>query len=163
MNIKAQKILVIAGGTGGHIFPALAVAEALKAQGVTVEWMGAETGMEKKLVSERYPIHFLPVKGMRGKNLTAKIVGFFYLLRAFMRAIRIILKINPDAVLGMGGYASGPGGMAAWLLRKKLVIHEQNAKAGLTNRILARFAAKTYQAFPDALPKAETVGNPVRA
>src|SRR3990167_6119440 len=158
-----KKLLIIAGGTGGHIFPALAVADALQQAGVVIEWMGTTVGMEKKLVGDRYPMHFLPVKSLRGKGFLAKLSSLFYLVGATLSALRIIYKMKPDAVLGMGGYASGPGGIAAFLLRKKLVIHEQNAKAGMTNRILSHVANKVLQAFPGALPKAETVGNPVRA
>ncbi|HLB56137.1 MAG TPA: undecaprenyldiphospho-muramoylpentapeptide beta-N-acetylglucosaminyltransferase [Coxiellaceae bacterium] len=160
-----NKLLIIAGGTGGHIFPALVVAETLKKQGVLIEWLGTETGMEKKLVANRFPIYFLPVKAIRGKSFLTKILSPFRLVRAIFLAHGMIKKINPDCVLGMGGYASGPGGIATWLLRKKLVIHEQNAKAGLTNRLLSHFATTVLQAFPNAFSKkvaAITVGNPVR-
>ncbi|MCX7120759.1 MAG: undecaprenyldiphospho-muramoylpentapeptide beta-N-acetylglucosaminyltransferase [Gammaproteobacteria bacterium] len=160
-----KKLLIIAGGTGGHIFPALTVADELQKQGVLIEWMGTEAGMEKKLIAGRYPLYFLPVKTFRGKSIGVKLIAPFRLLHAVFLAYRIIQKTNPDVVLGMGGYASGPGGIAAWLLRKPLVIHEQNAKAGLTNRLLSRFAKKVLQAFPDTFSnriKAITVGNPVR-
>lgn len=161
-----NKILIIAGGTGGHIFPALTIADAMQQKGVAIEWMGTELGMEKKLVSDRYPLHFLPVKTFRGKSILVKCLAPFRLIYAVILACRMIQKINPDVVLGMGGYASGPGGIATWLLRKPLVIHEQNAKAGLTNRILSHFARTVLQAFPYAFlnnKKALTVGNPVRA
>src|SRR3990167_9218958 len=161
-----NKLLIIAGGTGGHIFPALVVAETLKKQGVLIEWLGTETGMEKKLVANRFPIYFLPVKAIRGKSFLTKILSPFRLVRAIFLAHGMIKKINPDCVLGMGGYASGPGGIATWLLRKKLVIHEQNAKAGLTNRLLSHFATTILQAFPHAFSNnvlAITVGNPVRS
>lgn len=160
-----KKLLMIAGGTGGHIFPALVVAETLKKKDISVEWLGTEVGMEKKLVAHRFPIYSLPVKAIRGKSFLTKIIVAFRLLRAIFLAYRIIKKINPDCVLGMGGYASGPGGIAVWLLRKKLVIHEQNAKAGLTNRLLSHFATTVLQAFPNSFSKnvdAITVGNPVR-
>lgn len=161
-----MKLLIIAGGTGGHIFPALVVAEALQKQGVHIEWMGTEKGMEKKLVGNRFPLYFLPIKALRGKSVMTKLMAPFHLLQSIVIAYRMIKKINPDCVLGMGGYASGPGGVAAWLLRKKLVIHEQNANPGLTNRLLSRIATTVLQAFPDAFSKnyhALTVGNPVRA
>ena len=161
-----KKLLIIAGGTGGHIFPALTVADELQKQGVLIEWMGTEAGMEKKLVAHRYPIHYLPVKTFRGKSIAVKLAAPFRLLYAVFLAYRMIKKINPDGVLGMGGYASGPGGIAAWLLRKPLIIHEQNAKPGLTNRILSHFAKSVLQAFPDTFSKrthAITVGNPVRS
>lgn len=161
-----MKLLIIAGGTGGHIFPALVVAEALQKQGVQIEWMGTEKGMEKKLVGNRFPLHFLPIKALRGKSVLTKLMMPFRLFHSILIAYRMIKKMNPDCVLGMGGYASGPGGMAAWLLRKKLVIHEQNANPGLTNRLLSHIATTVLQAFPNAFSKsvnAITVGNPVRA
>jgi UDP-N-acetylglucosamine--N-acetylmuramyl-(pentapeptide) pyrophosphoryl-undecaprenol N-acetylglucosamine transferase len=160
-----KKLLVIAGGTGGHIFPALVVAEKLKTQGVLIEWMGTEVGMERKLVDNRYPMHYLPMKALRGKSVLTKLFAPLRLLQTIFLAYRMIKKINPDCVLGMGGYASAPGGIATWLLRKKLVIHEQNARAGLTNRLLSHFANTILQAFPNAFSKhisAVTVGNPVR-
>jgi UDP-N-acetylglucosamine--N-acetylmuramyl-(pentapeptide) pyrophosphoryl-undecaprenol N-acetylglucosamine transferase len=160
-----KKLLIMAGGTGGHIFPALVVAQAFQKQGVQIEWLGTEAGMEKNLVSPYFPLHFLPVKALRGKSLKEKLLAPFRLVKSVMLAYQLMKNINPDVVMGMGGYASGPGGIAAWLLRKPLVIHEQNAKAGLTNRVLARFATRVLQAFPDAFSKnisAVTVGNPVR-
>lgn len=158
-----MKLLIIAGGTGGHIFPALTIAETLQKQGVLIEWIGTEAGMEKNLVGNRFPLHFLSVKTFRGKNIFAKIAAPFRLLRAVWKAYFLIRKINPDCVLGMGGYASGPSGMASSLLRKKLIIHEQNAKAGLTNRWLSYFATTILQAFPNTFSvPAITVGNPVR-
>lgn len=161
-----MKLLIIAGGTGGHIFPAMVIAETLQKQGVLIEWMGTDIGMERQLIANRYPMHFLPVKALRGKSVLTKIFAPFRLLCAVFLAYRVIKKINPDCVLGMGGYASGPGGIATWLLRKKLVIHEQNAKAGLTNRLLSHFATTVLQAFPHAFSNsvsAITVGNPVRS
>lgn len=160
-----HKLLIMAGGTGGHIFPALVVAQELKKQGVVIEWLGTEAGMEKNLVAPYFPLHFLPVKALRGKSIAEKLIAPFRLLKSIIVAVRLIKKINPDVVMGMGGYASGPGGVAAWILRKPLIIHEQNAKAGLTNRILARFATRVLQAFPNSFSKnskAITVGNPVR-
>jgi len=160
-----KKLLIIAGGTGGHIFPALTVADELQKQGVAIEWIGTEAGMEKKLIANHFPLYFLPVKTFRGKSLCEKFIVPFRLLHAVFLAYRLIKKINPDVVLGMGGYASGPGGIAAWLLRKPLIIHEQNAKAGLTNRLLSHFSKKVLQAFPNTFSKrmhAITVGNPVR-
>lgn len=162
---RDMKLLVIAGGTGGHIFPALTIAEALQKQGVAIEWLGAEVGMERQLVGDRYPIYFLPIKSLRGKSFFSKCSAPFHIIKSILLARRLIKKINPDVVLGMGGYASGPGGVAAWLLKKPLVIHEQNAKAGLTNRLLSRVATTVLQAFPAAFSntcRAITVGNPVR-
>src|SRR3990167_3815803 len=160
-----HKLLIMAGGTGGHIFPALVVGQALQKQGVAIEWLGTEAGMEKNLVTPHFPLHFLPVKALRGKSVTEKLIAPFRLLKSIIIAVRLIKKINPDVVMGMGGYASGPGGIAAWILRKPLVIHEQNARAGLTNRVLAQFATRVLQAFPDSFSKnieSVTVGNPVR-
>lgn len=160
-----RRLLIIAGGTGGHIFPALTIAEALQNKGVVIEWLGAEVGMERELVGDRYPIYFLPITALRGKSIPAKCAAPFRILQSIFLAYRLIKKINPDVVLGMGGYASGPGGVATWLLKKPLVIHEQNAKAGLTNRLLSRVATTVLQAFPDAFTTnclAITVGNPVR-
>lgn len=159
-----KKLLIIAGGTGGHIFPALTIADYLKAQNVSIFWMGAEAGMEKQLVADRYPLYLLPVKGLRGKNLIEKLKTPFRLIKSVFLAYHYIQKIQPDVVLGMGGYASGPGGLAAKLARVPLVIHEQNALPGLTNKVLSKIATKTLQAFPSAFSKnAVTVGNPVRA
>lgn len=159
-----KTVLIIAGGTGGHIFPALTVAHELKREGISIFWMGAETGMEKNLVGDQFPLYLLPVKGLRGKNLLEKIKTPFRLLRSICLAYLYIQKIKPDVVLGMGGYASAPGGIAAKLARIPLVIHEQNALPGLTNKWLSKIATKTLQAFPSAFSeKAKTVGNPVRA
>lgn len=164
--MQFEKVLIIAGGTGGHIFPALVIADALKAQGVSVQWLGASVGMEEKLVGDQYPLHLLPIQAIRGKGLVKKVLAPLRLCRSVYLAMKLIKKINPDLVIGMGGYASGPGGVAAWLLRKPLVIHEQNAIAGLTNRVLSKVATKVFQAFPGAFlqkSQAITVGNPVRS
>lgn len=164
-STHTHTILIMAGGTGGHIFPALVVALALQKKGVKVEWLGTQAGMEKKLVSPHFPLHLLPIKALRGKSVTQKLLAPFRLLHSIFLAYRLIKKLNPNVVIGMGGYASGPGGVAAWLLRKPLIVHEQNARAGLTNRILARLANRVLQAFPNAFSKkikAVTVGNPVR-
>lgn len=162
---RMKKLLIIAGGTGGHIFPALAVADALKAQGVLTEWLGGEVGMEQRLVGSRYPLHLLAVKGLRGKSIWVKCMAPVRLLRTLYEAMRVIKAVKPDVVLGMGGYVSGPGCLAAWLMRIPVVIHEQNAIPGFTNRILSHIAKTVLQAFPDAFPSAVhalTVGNPVR-
>src|SRR3990167_113339 len=108
-----KKLLIIAGGTGGHIFPALVVAKQLQKQGVLIEWMGTEVGMERRLVADRYPIHYLPMKALRGKSIVTKLAAPYRLLKTIFLAMRIIKKMNPDCVLGMGGYASAPGGIAA--------------------------------------------------
>ncbi|MDP1574250.1 MAG: undecaprenyldiphospho-muramoylpentapeptide beta-N-acetylglucosaminyltransferase [Coxiellaceae bacterium] len=158
-----KTVLIIAGGTGGHIFPALTIADHLKQQGIAVYWMGAEVGMEKNLVGNQYPLYLLPVKGMRGKSVLEQLKTPFRIIKSVILAYQHIKKIKPDVILGMGGYASGPGGIAAKLLGIPLVIHEQNAFPGLTNKVLSRVATTVLQAFPNTFSKkAMTVGNPVR-
>ncbi len=159
-------ILVMAGGTGGHVFPALAVAEALRARQLDVVWMGTRRGLEARIVPEAgIPVAWISIAGLRGKTLLSRLAGPFRLAWAVVQALGVVARLKPAAVLGMGGYAAGPGGLAAWLLRRPLVIHEQNAIAGVTNRVLARFARRVLAAFPGAFPAsvpAEVVGNPVR-
>lgn len=158
-----KKFLMMAGGTGGHVFPALAVAQLLQQQGHEVHWLGTARGLENEWVPKaNIPLHHIKVNGWRGKKWSKLIVAPFVLIRALLQARRIIQAINPDVVIGMGGFASGPGGLAARLLRKPLVIHEQNAIPGLTNRVLSRIATVLLQAFPDTFPHAITTGNPLR-
>ncbi|HNP36553.1 MAG TPA: undecaprenyldiphospho-muramoylpentapeptide beta-N-acetylglucosaminyltransferase [Woeseiaceae bacterium] len=156
----------MAGGTGGHVFPALAVARSLKEQAQDVVWLGTQQGIEARIIpAAGIEIEWLSVKGLRKKGWLALIHAPFQLLRALFQALAVMRRRRPAAVLGMGGFASGPGGVAAWLLGKPLVIHEQNAAAGLTNRLLARLARVVLQAFPGAFKArtdVETVGNPVR-
>ena len=163
----SARVLVMAGGTGGHVFPALAVAEALRARGVEVVWMGTRLGLEARIVpAAGIPVEWITIGGLRGKALGTRLVAPFKVGLAVLQALRIVLRVKPAVVLGMGGYAAGPGGVAAWLARRPLVIHEQNAVAGTTNRILARLAKRVLAAFPGAFPDsvpAEVVGNPVRA
>lgn len=158
--------LVMAGGTGGHVFPALATAEKLQGQGVHVEWLGSRHGIEADLVpAAGIELHSIDVKGLRGKGKLSLLLAPFKLLLALVQAIGVVRKVNPDVVLGMGGFASGPGGLAAWLLRKPLIIHEQNAIAGMTNKALSRFAKHVLEAFEGAFPanvKTTSLGNPVR-
>jgi UDP-N-acetylglucosamine--N-acetylmuramyl-(pentapeptide) pyrophosphoryl-undecaprenol N-acetylglucosamine transferase len=160
-------VLVMAGGTGGHVFPALAVAEALRARGIEIVWMGTRLGLESRVVPEAgFPLECITIGGLRGKTLTTRLAAPVNIALAVFQALRIMLRIRPAVVLGMGGYATGPGGVAAWLTRRPLVIHEQNAVAGTTNRLLARLSRRVLAAFPDAFPggiDAEVVGNPVRA
>jgi len=159
-----RTIMIMAGGTGGHVFPALAVAEHLRAQGWRVIWLGARTGMEATLVPQHgYEMHWLRFSGLRGKGLLRALALPANLLLAFWQSARAILARRPDVVLGMGGYISFPGGMMASLFRRPLVIHEQNSVAGLANKVLSRLADRVLQAFPDALPGAQLCGNPVRA
>ena len=159
----SKTLLVMAGGTGGHVFPGLAVADLLKSQGWNVVWMGNPDGMEAKLVSSRgYEMAWVRFGALRGKGLLRKLLLPFNLLSGFWQALREIRRVKPDVVLGMGGYITFPGGMMAALLGRPLVIHEQNSIAGLANRVLAKVADRVVCGFPDALPKSEWVGNPVR-
>ncbi|MBT8141084.1 MAG: undecaprenyldiphospho-muramoylpentapeptide beta-N-acetylglucosaminyltransferase [Gammaproteobacteria bacterium] len=162
-----QAIVIMAGGTGGHIFPAMAVAKQLMASGCPVYWIGTDNSMEAKLVPQHnVPMRFINIQALRGKGLMTKLLLPLRLLKAIVQAIGILRELKPAAVLGMGGFVTGPGGVAAWLLRKPLIIHEQNAVAGMTNRYLARLARHVYEAFPhsfDNKQKTETVGNPIRS
>lgn len=160
------KVLIIAGGTGGHIFPALAVADLLAAQGVEIAWLGSEIGLEKTLVPQRFPLHVIAAKRLRGKGWRAALTAPWNMLASAWQAWRIIRRIKPQAALAMGGFVSGPGGVAAKLAGVRLVVHEQNAIAGYTNRILARFADAVAAAYPGIFAnqfQAAVVGNPVRA
>lgn len=161
-----MRVLIMAGGTGGHIFPALAVAKRLIEHGHFVAWLGSRYGMEGEIATaNNIPIYFIAARGIRGKSFMQKLLSPWRLLSALMQSLWIMHKVKPDLVLGMGGYVTGPAGLAAWLLRRKLVIHEQNAIAGMTNRILARFSRIIMEGFPQSFPKhflATHTGNPVR-
>jgi UDP-N-acetylglucosamine--N-acetylmuramyl-(pentapeptide) pyrophosphoryl-undecaprenol N-acetylglucosamine transferase len=158
-----KTIMIMAGGTGGHVFPALAVADRLRAGGWRVVWLGARTGMEATLVPQRgHEMAWIRFSGLRGRGLLAKLLLPLNLLVAFWQSLRAIRAHRPDVVLGMGGYIAFPGGMMAALLGRPLVIHEQNSIAGLANRVLAGVADRILVAFPGALPRSELVGNPVR-
>lgn len=170
-----RTILIMAGGTGGHVMPALAVADCLRDKGWHVVWLGTKAGLEAKLVTEKgYAMEWLKIGGLRGKGLLRKALLPLMLLLAFYQSAAAIFRNRPDVVLGMGGYTAFPGGMMASLLAKPLVIHEQNSIGGLTNRVLACLADKVLVAFPDVfrsakdkpLPcgkvKTEWCGNPVR-
>jgi UDP-N-acetylglucosamine--N-acetylmuramyl-(pentapeptide) pyrophosphoryl-undecaprenol N-acetylglucosamine transferase len=159
----ARTIMIMAGGTGGHVFPALAVAEYLRQQGWRVVWLGAKTGMEATLVPKHgYEVAWVRFSGLRGKGPMRAALLPFNLLVAFWQSARAIFAQRPDVVLGMGGYISFPGGMMASLLHRPLVIHEQNSIAGLANKVLARLADKVLEGFPGSLPGAQLSGNPVR-
>ncbi len=162
-----RPVLIMAGGTGGHVFPALAVAAELSASGVAVSWLGTQRGLESRVVPKAgYPLETMRVSGVRGKGLLHKLMAPFMLMVALMQALFIQLRLRPRAVLGMGGFAAGPGGVIAWLLRRPLLIHEQNSVAGLTNKWLAPLARTVMEAFPGSLPQRLQVihtGNPVRA
>ena len=153
----------MAGGTGGHVFPAIAVAQFLQKQGWDICWLGTKDRMEAHLVPKHgIPIRFIQISGLRGKGIKALLSAPFAIFRAVLQAKKIIQEEKPDAVLGMGGYVSGPGGIAAKLCGVPIILHEQNAIAGLTNKWLAKIATRVLQAFPTAFPNAEVVGNPVR-
>ncbi|MFC3852395.1 undecaprenyldiphospho-muramoylpentapeptide beta-N-acetylglucosaminyltransferase [Salinispirillum marinum] len=161
------RVLIMAGGTGGHVFPALAVAERLQQRHVAVAWLGTAKGIENTVVpAAGLTLHRLTVTGVRGKSGMTRILAPWFIVQSIWQAWRLIQQLKPQAVLGMGGYASGPGGIAAWLSRVPLIIHEQNAVAGTTNRLLSRFARTVLSAFPRAFGPdvaAQVVGNPVRA
>lgn len=160
------RIVIMAGGTGGHVFPALAVADRLRARGVEVIWMGTHYGLEAALVPKAgYPIEWISIGGLRGKGIANGLIAPFKLLIALSQALLAFRRRQPTAVLGLGGFASGPGGVGAWLQRRPLLIHEQNAIAGTTNRLLARLACRVMEGFPGAFSNAivaEYTGNPVR-
>ena len=162
-----RPVLIMAGGTGGHVFPALAVAEELQARGVAVSWLGTQRGLEARVVpAAGYPLETMRVSGLRGKGLLRMLLAPFMLAGALFQALRIELRLRPRAVLGMGGFAAGPGGVIAWLLRIPLLVHEQNSIAGLTNRWLVPMARTVMEAFPGSLPAAHHpvhTGNPVRS
>ncbi len=165
--MSSRPILVMAGGTGGHVYPALAVARALQAESRNIVWLGTRLGLESRVIpAAGIDIEWISVKGLRRKGVLALLAAPVRIGWALLQSLGVILRRRPAAVLGMGGFVSGPGGVAAWLTRRPLVIHEQNATAGLTNRLLARLARVVLQAFPGSFNSpvvAETVGNPVRA
>ncbi|MEX2367761.1 MAG: undecaprenyldiphospho-muramoylpentapeptide beta-N-acetylglucosaminyltransferase [Pseudohongiellaceae bacterium] len=176
------KVLIMAGGTGGHVFPALCIAEHLQAKGIEVEWLGTRSGLEASVIPKAsIPIHYISIRGLRGSSVWKKLTAPVSILMAVIQSLVKLLSIKPNCVLGMGGFVTGPGGIAAWLLRRKLVIHEQNAIAGFTNQLLFPFAFTVMEAFPGAFErkqkltfnpllkqfiksgKAIHVGNPLRA
>jgi len=163
---KGGPVLIMAGGTGGHVFPALAVAKVLRARGVAVVWLGVPGSMESRLVpAQGFPIEWVRVAGIRGKGALTWALAPLRIAAAVTQAIGVLRRVRPRSVLGAGGYVSGPGGIAAWLMRIPLLIHEQNAIAGMTNRWLARLATEVLEAFPGSFGPhvhANTIGNPVR-
>ena len=161
----SKKILIMAGGTGGHIFPALAIAKELKERGVAVEWLGGKNKMESRLVPRHgYKFHGVSSSGLRGKNLLVILKAFFLLGCGFFQTVIIFINYRPNIVIGMGGYASGIGGLISKLFFVPLFIHEQNSVPGTTNRLLSRLASKCFQAFENTFPEstgAITTGNPI--
>lgn len=163
---EAKVALIMAGGTGGHVFPALATADELRQRGVHVEWLGTRNGIEFEVVPRaNIKLHCINVTGLRGKGRLSLLFAPFKLLLALYQALKVLRQVKPAVVLGMGGFASGPGGLAAWLSGVPIVIHEQNAVAGMTNRLLSRLARRVLEAFQGAFKgrvKTQSVGNPVR-
>lgn len=162
----AGNVLIMAGGTGGHVFPALACAREFQSRGYSVHWLGTPRGIENELVPNAgLPLHLIDVTGLRGKGMLALLKAPFALLKSLFQARRIVRQLKPVCVLGLGGYVTGPGGLAARLAGAPLIIHEQNAVAGTANRSLVPFAGRVCEAFPDtfaASAKRRTTGNPVR-
>ncbi len=165
-NTTSNKhILVMAGGTGGHIFPALAISQSLQAQGAQISWLGSDKGMENSIVPKHsLDLYTVSAVGLRGKRLSALIKAPFLLAKALLQTFRLFRQLKPDAVLGMGGFASGLGGVVAWSMRIPVVIHEQNSVAGTTNKLLHKLSTQTFQAFEGAFATSsnlQTCGNPV--
>ncbi len=164
MSVRQPCALIMAGGTGGHIFPGLAVAEALRERGWRVHWLGAPGSMESRLVPPRgFALETIDFGGVRGKGALTLALLPLRLLRAFWQSIQVVRRVQPDVVVGLGGYITFPGGMMGVLLGRPLVLHEQNSVAGMANKVLAGVADRVFTAFPGAMPKAAWVGNPLRA
>jgi UDP-N-acetylglucosamine--N-acetylmuramyl-(pentapeptide) pyrophosphoryl-undecaprenol N-acetylglucosamine transferase len=163
----SRPVLIMAAGTGGHVFPALALARLLREQSLEVIWLGTERGLESRVIpAEGIPIERLSISGLRGKGALTWLAAPFRLGRALLQALAIMRRYQPSVVVGLGGFVTGPGGVAAWLTRHPLVIHEQNAIAGFTNRCLAHLARQVLEAFPNSFGRdvhSKVIGNPVRA
>lgn len=166
MHAQKNKIMILAGGTGGHVMPALAVAHYLLSLGHQIHWLGTRDGIEARLVEQaNIPISYIQIKGIRRNGILKMLMSPFKIVAAILSSIKILRREKPNCVLSMGGYVAGPGGIAAWLLGIPLIVHEQNSIAGLTNRILSKFAKKVMVAFPQAFAnnlKVIDVGNPIR-
>lgn len=167
MSGAGALVLMMAGGTGGHVYPALAVATELRERGYRIEWVGTARGLEERVVpAAGIPLHHLAVRGVRGKGLLERLLGLAAMALASLQALWLVARRWPACVVGMGGYVAGPAGVAAWLLRRPLLIHEQNAVAGTTNRMLAPLATTVVAGFPAAFREDVdfcVLGNPVRA
>ena len=162
--MSQKTALIMAGGTGGHIFPGLAVAEELRARGWRVHWLGAPGSMESRIVPQHgFSLELIDFSGVRGKGLATLALLPLRLLRAFWQALQVVRRVQPDVVVGLGGYITFPGGMMGVLCGKPLVLHEQNSVAGMANKVLAGVADRVFTAFPDVLKKAQWVGNPLRS
>ena len=165
--VEKRRILIMAAGTGGHVFPAMAIADRLASKGVEVHWMGSRGGMETNFLADSdYVLHAVTVRGLKGQGIFKAMSAPFMLCKAIYEALKIFSAVKPDCVLGMGGFISGPGGIVSILLKKPLVLHEQNAVAGFTNKILAKFACMVFESFPgtfaDSKINRQLVGNPLR-
>ena len=168
-ELNTKNVLIMAGGTGGHVFPALAVARLLHEKGAHISWLGTEKGIESRVIPQEQfiDLRYLSVSGLRGQGLKRLLLAPFKLILACWQAARTLQDVKPNLVLGMGGFASGPGGLMAWLMGYPLVVHEQNAVPGFTNRVLSKFAQRVLQAFPGTFidttsEKFRVTGNPVR-
>ena len=160
---RQRTALIMAGGTGGHIFPGLAVAQALRERGWNVRWLGAPGSMESRIVpAQGFPLETIEFSGVRGKGIMTLAFLPMRLLRAFWQALAVVRRVKPDVVVGLGGYISFPGGMMAVLAGKPLVLHEQNSVAGMANKVLASVSHRIFTAFPNVFPKGRRVGNPLR-
>lgn len=161
-----KRIVIMAGGTGGHVFPALAVAQSLQEKGWQVSWLGTQKGLESRVIPENgIELDTISVAGIRGKGVLSKVTAVFGLFKACVQAAKVLRQRKPDVVLGMGGFVAGPGGLMAKLLGIPLVIHEQNRVVGTTNRLLSKIAKRVLEAFPDSFKKsvgAICTGNPLR-
>ena len=167
MPREDMTVLIMAAGTGGHVFPALSIARKLRKHNVRTEWMGTHQGMENQLLEGTgIKIHAVSAKGLKGKGVVRLLFAPFMLVQALIQSIRVLSSVNPDCVLGMGGFVSGPGGLAAKITGRKLVIHEQNAVPGFTNKLLSKIANLVFEAFPNTFPDSDKVlytGNPLRS
>jgi len=167
MPREGMTVLIMAAGTGGHVFPALSIARKLRKHNVRTEWMGTHQGMENQLLKGTgIKIHAVSAKGLKGKGVVRLLFAPFMLVQALIQSIRVLSSVNPDCVLGMGGFVSGPGGLAAKITGRKLVIHEQNAVPGFTNKLLSKIANLVFEAFPNTFPDSDKVlytGNPLRS
>lgn len=162
-SLNTMRVMIMAGGTGGHVFPALAVAKILQQQQVCIAWLGTRKGIESELIPEQgIELHFLNIEGLRGRGLLALLRAPFKLFASIIQACKALKQFNPSMVLGMGGFVSGPGAIAAKLNGIPLVIHEQNSVAGTTNKLSAKIATRVMQGFPNTFVQAEHCGNPVR-
>ncbi|MDR0214545.1 MAG: undecaprenyldiphospho-muramoylpentapeptide beta-N-acetylglucosaminyltransferase [Comamonas sp.] len=160
---RQRTALIMAGGTGGHIFPGLAVAQALRERGWNVRWLGAPGSMESRIVpAQGFPLETIEFSGVRGKGIMTLAFLPMRLLRAFWQALAVVRRVKPDVVVGLGGYISFHGGMMAVLAGKPLVLHEQNSVAGMANKVLASVSRRIFTAFPNVFPKGRWVGNPLR-